>query len=377
MRFIHTSDVHYGMIPDATLPYGKDRASDIETSFQRVVEEARGYRADCLFISGNLFHHLPLERDLEAVNQLFATIPACHVVLISGTNDRIQKNSAFYSFPWSGNVSWLTAENPSVYFEDIHTELHGAYFNADAPILFPLPAGAEADIAASEEDKGTTEHDSSVSLSPIRILLMSIPRMPTKPELSELQQQGYDYIALGGLHQPQELSEHILFSGSPEPLSREDLGPHGVYEGDIHPITRKLSSLRFHPMAELSYLPLEAEVSPQSTEEMAEQYFRTQIESLGRNNIYLLSIRGKRDPELHFSSVFRRLAQEYRIVSSEDLSTPNYDFVTLYKEHPSDLIGYYIRTMLRDNPAEMSEVEIQALYYGIHALISSGKEMDG
>ena len=67
------------------------------------------------------------------------------------------------------------------------------------------------------------------------------------------------------------------------------------------------------------------------------------------------------------------LRERYRIVTVEDMSEPQYDFVALYREHPSDIIGFYIRKLLRENPDDMSEIEKKALYYGIHALLQSQK----
>lgn len=37
-------------------------------------------QADCLFISGDLFHRQPLVRDLKEVNYLFTTIPNVKVI---------------------------------------------------------------------------------------------------------------------------------------------------------------------------------------------------------------------------------------------------------------------------------------------------------
>ena len=53
-------------------------------------------QADCLLISGDLFHRQPLMRDLKEVNYLFTTIPNVKVILIAGNHDRIRENSALF-----------------------------------------------------------------------------------------------------------------------------------------------------------------------------------------------------------------------------------------------------------------------------------------
>ena len=59
MKFIHTADIHWGMIPDSDKPWGKKREQAIRLTFQGIIEDARDSRADLLLISGDLFHRQP------------------------------------------------------------------------------------------------------------------------------------------------------------------------------------------------------------------------------------------------------------------------------------------------------------------------------
>ena len=56
---------------------------------------------------------------------------------------------------------------------------------------------------------------------------------------------------------------------------------------------------------------------------------------------------------------------------SMDESEPQYNFSALFAEHPSDMIGFYIRALQKP---EMSLVEKKALYYGINALLRTTDE---
>ena len=75
MKFIHTGDVHWGMTPDADKPWGKERAQAIRDTFKAIIDHAGAVKADCLFISGDLFHRQPLMRDIKEVNYLFPQSP--------------------------------------------------------------------------------------------------------------------------------------------------------------------------------------------------------------------------------------------------------------------------------------------------------------
>lgn len=77
MKFIHIADVHWGMSPDSDKPWSKERCQDIKDTFAKAVHQAKVLEADCLFISGDLFHRQPLARDLKEVNYLFSTILPC------------------------------------------------------------------------------------------------------------------------------------------------------------------------------------------------------------------------------------------------------------------------------------------------------------
>ncbi len=356
MRFIHTSDINWGMVPDSDQPWGKDRANDIKTTFRKIIEKCREFSVDCLFISGNLFHRQPMNKDLQELNYLFSSIPSTHVVIISGENDRISSNSALLSFNWSANVHWILSEQPdSVYFDDINTMVYGFSYHT-------------REVKETVIDKIEPKKDGH-----IHILLAHGGDQDHMPvDVDTLSRLPFDYIALGYLHNPVEVVERkVTYSGSPEPLSSSETGPRGFYFGDINPITHKVQKLSFMETSKVSYIPLEFSVTDKTRNDNLIATIKNSIKSRGEHNIYLIRIVGKHDPEVHFN--LSSLKHDYRIVSIHDDSEPQYDFAAIYKEHPSDIIGFYIRKLLQDNPDDMSYVEKKALYYGINALLKSQK----
>ena len=100
MKFIHTGDVHWGMIPDSDRPWGKKREQAIRLTFRSIIEDAREKRIDLLLITGDLFHRQPLARDLKEINYLFSTIPSTRVVIIARNHDRITKTCSVVTFCW-------------------------------------------------------------------------------------------------------------------------------------------------------------------------------------------------------------------------------------------------------------------------------------
>lgn len=250
MKFIHTADIHWGMIPDSDKPWGKKREQAIRLTFQGIIEDARDSRADLLLISGDLFHRQPLARDLKEVNYLFSTIPGTRVVIIAGNHDRIRKSSALLSFTWAPNVTFLMGEElSSVYFEELNTEVYGFSYHT-AEII-----EAKADNISLPASRRT------------RILMLHGGDAKHVPfDRNALAASPFSYIALGHIHKPEILLENrMAYAGSPEPLDMTETGPHGYFIGEIDTTSGHVTSLQFKEVCQAQYIPLVVNVTPQTT----------------------------------------------------------------------------------------------------------------
>lgn len=354
MKFIHMADVHWGMAPDSDRPWCRQRTQAIKNTFAHAIEETKRRRADLLLIAGDLFHRQPLVRDLKEVNYLFTTIPDTRVVIIAGNHDRIQKSSAVLSFQWAPNVTYLMDEDfTSVYFKEINTEVWGfSYHTAEIrePKLNQVKAPGRDRIHILLGHGGDANH---------------VPL-----DRAALAVAGFSYVALGHIHKPEVLVENrVAYAGSPEPLDKTETGKHGIFSGEISERTGNVTSLEFIPLAEAQYIPLNVSVTPETTNTELTLRITQEILKRGSQNIYRFRIRGMRDPETVFD--LDSLTARYQVAEVMDESEPQYDFSRLFAEHPSDMIGFYIQALKKD---EMSVLEKKALYYGIHALLLTTDE---
>lgn len=354
MKFIHTGDIHWGMSPDSDKPWSRERSRDIRETFASIIGKARELSVDFLFIAGDLFHRQPLLKDLKEVNYLFSTIPDVQVVMIAGNHDRVRKSSAVLSFTWASNVTFLSDEEfSSAYFEEFHTEVTGfSYWSTE------ISDARLNDISAPNDGR-------------IHILLGhggDVKHVPVDKE--RLLHSGFSYVALGHIHKP-EISQslRLAWCGSPEPLDKTETGKHGIIYGEISETSLRITNLEFIPMAKLQYIPLMVNVTPNTTNTELSLRMSQEIEKRGTENIFRFRIRGMRDPDISFD--LESLMMRYRIADILDESEPQYDFSALFAEHPSDMIGFYIRALQKP---EMSPVEKKALYYGIHALLLTTDE---
>lgn len=354
MKFIHIADVHWGMNPDNDKPWSRDRAQAIKDTFTEVIRQARARDVDFLFIAGDLFHRQPLLRDLKELNYLFSTIPSVQVVIIAGNHDRIRPSSALMSFTWCSNVTFLLDEElTSVYFENQNTEIHGfSYHNAE------ISEARLNNVTAPDTPR-------------IHVLLAhggDAAHLPFDKGL--LPKAGFSYAALGHIHKPElDPNRSYAYPGSLEPLDKTETGRHGMIVGEISASTFHVTSLEFVPMAQAQYVPLIVHVTPATTNSELTARITDEIEKRGAEHIYRFRIRGMRDPDIVFD--LEPLERRMQVIEVIDESEPQYDFNRLFAEHPSDMIGFYIRALEQEHA---SPVEKKALYYGIDALLRTTDE---
>ena len=139
--------------------------------------------------------------------------------------------------------------------------------------------------------------------------------------------------------------------------------------GEIDDATGHVTSLKFKAAAQAQYIPLVVSVTPATTNAELSQLIADEIKKRGASNIYRFRIRGMRDPDTEFDPEL--LAGQWNISEILDETEPQYDFHALFADHPSDMIGFYIQALMKEN---MSPVEKKALYYGIHALLMTKDE---
>lgn len=354
MKFIHIADVHWGMNPDNDKPWSRERTQAIKDTFAEIIRQSKQRDADFLFISGDLFHRQPLLRDLKEINYLFSTIPGVKVVIIAGNHDRVRVNSALLSFTWCPNVTWLMSEElDSVLFEDLNTQVHGFSYHTTE-----ITESRLNDVHAPEDGR-------------IHVLLAHGGDAAHLPlDKQALSGSGFSYTALGHIHKAELAADHRwAYPGSPEPLDKTETGQHGMIIGEISPTSKRVTRLEFVPLAQLQYIPLIVNVTPSTTNGELAARITDEIQKRGSDHIYRFRIRGMRDPDIVFE--LGHLENRMRIAEILDESEPQYDFAQLFADHPSDMIGFYIRALQKE---EMSTVEKKALYYGIDALLRTKDE---
>ncbi len=351
MKFIHLADVHLGASPDRGSSWSGRREEEIWETFRRIFAQIRENPVDLLFIAGDLFHRQPLMRELREVDALFASVPDTRIYVIAGNHDYMRKDSLYRTFRWSENVCFFREESlTSVKDPVLDVTVYGFSFHhqeIEREVLFG---------AVPEETEG------------MHILLAHGGDEKHVPiNYRRLSEAGFDYAALGHIHKPSMPARDLIrFSGALEPLDRNDTGPHGYVEGQI--VKGRLRT-RFVPFACRSYEDLEVELDTETTQHSLEEDVRNAIHENGKDNLYRLILTGYRAPEMMFMP--ERLKNLGCITEIVNNSRPAYDLEALYRQYSGTLVGDYIRHFLQTE--DRTAVEEKALYYGLQALLETGR----
>lgn len=352
MKFIHIADVHLGMQPDKGMHWSELRKEEIKETFFNLLEICNREAVDFLFIAGDLFHNQPLVRDIKEINYGFSKLNRTKVIMIAGNHDYINERSHYINFQWCEQVFMLDNEKlDSLYFPEHNTRVYGFSYH-------------QRDILEAKYTNAYPEDKECINI----LIAHGGDEKDIPIDKNNLKSLGYDYVALGHIHKQEFITDRIAYSGSLEPLDKNETGRHGYIIGDIQKdIEGNKSDISFIPLAKREYIHLEVEVEPDMTNGKILDFIKGKVTEIGEYNIYKLILKGIRDSENEID--INSLYDIGNIIQVMDTTVPDYDFSELYYMNKDNIIGMYIESIRRTGLED--EIADKALYYGIEALLKA------
>lgn len=236
MLLVHFSDLHLGHRAYDRAESGKNvRERDVGEAFQRAVQEVITLKPELIFLVGDIFDRpdpppgalVTLAQGLESIR---SAIPETQVFMVAGARDTPRPMTdpgalaALDPFP---NVEAVTGRARSVFLKDLETHLFLVPHNAVVRRPYPTP-------------RTHPEARWNLLLAYAGVATGAGPGLHLDPA-------PWDYVALGYLHQRQEVAPRVQYPGSlervgPEPW-REAAQEKGFLSFDLE------SGLsRFHPI---------------------------------------------------------------------------------------------------------------------------------
>ncbi|HEX9338518.1 MAG TPA: exonuclease SbcCD subunit D [Pseudonocardiaceae bacterium] len=232
MRVLHTSDWHVGR-----MFHGRDLLTDQESVLGGLADLVVDRHVDVVVVAGDLYDRaVPSGEAVAACARILARIrqAGAELVIIPGNHDSATRLGAFSEFAAAGGLH-LRTRIADVGRPVLLDDRHGPVAFYGIPYLEPEPARHALGVPAARGHQGVlTEAMNAVradlsSRPGVRSVVLS-HAFVTGGERSESERSiaiggmelvsgsvfdGVDYVALGHLHGPQELADHLCYSGSP------------------------------------------------------------------------------------------------------------------------------------------------------------------
>lgn len=355
VKFMHIADVHLGVVPDKGKPWSEQRAQEVQSTFQTVLDIAGRERIDVLLIAGDLFHFPPTMSMLKELDSQLEELENVTTILIAGNHDYRAAGSPLdrYEFQ-SDTVCLQTGKAQQIAMEDLRTCVTGISYDRQE-----ITEGIYNTL--TPELSGETYHGDY-----FQILLAHGGDATHSPlNRNSLLHSGFDYIALGHIHKPEVLSaDKMIYVGSLEPIDCTDTGARGYIIGEaVETEDGWQVQTQWREISCRQYVDLEVEVTPDMTNYQLQRLVQEQMDEMGAQHIYRVLLQGHRSAELQVD--FTGLITTYYIYEVIDKTREAYDLQQLQEEHGNNLLGRYIRAF----DGQEDALHQRALEYGVKALL--------
>lgn len=319
MKILHTSDWHLGQTF-----YDYDRTAEQQDMLRQITEVVRNEQPDAMVVCGDVFHTgNPSSKAVEMYNrallEMHEACPTMQIVVTAGNHDsasRLVVNNDLWDYfrvTVVGNIARKQDSNRTPDYERHIVTVCGNNgvakgFIAAVPHCYESNFPAENPDLQREERMAAYFHGLSERIKEqnpggLPVVLMAhlavsgsdfsghdnIGGMETR-DLAVFG-NGYDYVALGHIHTPQDVSERVRYCGTPIPVNFGERFEHSVsivnletgekpvvkthkirniiplhdFPATPHPFAEVLEKIKDYPADELCYLRLMIKVDETMT----------------------------------------------------------------------------------------------------------------
>lgn len=342
IRFLHIGDIHLGREFNTENLLGLDsnqRREELWHTFENSLVFAVKNDVDILLISGDLFENDNVTvSDMDRLIYIFEKFNSLKIFLVFGNHDHLGVKTEYLKNNRPTNLYLFN--NELGYYELGNTRIYGFSWEKMEYDYFPVYM---------------EELDSNY----INILLLHGTNMgktnylPTP--LREIEGYGFDYIALGHIHDPIQVGERAFYPGSLEPLSFGELGLRGGILGDL---SKSNFNYKYVNLSKRQYKILDLEID-ESFETF--QLFKEieNILKLEENNFLRINIIGNRSVNLDLDEVIILISNKYNLVDLIDGTDLFYDIKNIIRDNEDNIIGEYFKFVLKNYDNENRDALIQ------------------
>lgn len=223
LRIIHTGDIHLDSPFSSLDPHRAEvRRQELRAAFTSLITYARTEKVSLMLIAGDLFDVEFVTREtLSLINSELSKL-SCPVVISPGNHDPASEGSVWLRHTFPPNVFVFKDERLSSFdFPTLGVTVYGWAFTSRFMDASPLDAGGKVE-------------------NPDRINILCAHGDITSPSsrscpltLPSLRSFGADYVALGHIHNPDEVGGAIMYCGCLEGRAFDEVGAKGAVDVTI------------------------------------------------------------------------------------------------------------------------------------------------
>lgn len=339
MKFIHIADMHFDKPFTIFEKNGLSESRRLEQRnvFTKMINYIKENNIDYLFIAGDLYEHEYVRKStIEFINNCFKQIENTRVYIAPGNHDPYINNSYYNKFTWNENVKIFTnlekieQENINIYgygFTDFNSKAIDLPQNLDITKINVLLMHANL----NGEYKDEFEHN---------------PILESKLKKSE-----FDYVALGHIHKRSMDNLKAVYPGSMFAGGFDELGEHGILEGEINSETKQIS-IKFISLDNKEFIKEEIDISNiYSEEELIEIINQKEKQE---NKYYEYIFVGNKNIEINTNKILK-LIEDKKVIKLKDQSTLKHDLEQISKE--KSLKGIFVKHLLDEIKEDESNRE--------------------
>ncbi len=343
-KIIHTADLHFDSPFSGISDSGKIavRKEEMKKAFSKIIEYSKN--ADMLFISGDLFDGKNVGRStLEFLKDEFSKMKDVKVFIAAGNHDARISGSVYDTFDFGENVHIFATEPECVEAE--HIDVYGVSFKS---------ANDSRELLSGIEIKNPEK----INVLVMHANVSGTDYNPIKP--SEIENSGFDYIALGHIHTHSGLlragKTFYAYPGCPEGRGLDETGEKGILAVTL---SKDFAESAFVPTFERMYFDERIDVSDAQNyddiERKINEIFR------GDEHIYRIKLCGQTDFYIDTEVVKSKI--HGFSVNVVDETTPKIDLDKIKSEF--NLKGLFAKYALLEKDDIDEELFSEALKKGL------------
>ena len=339
MKFIHVADIHFDK-PFTILEKNgltESRRLEQRNAFKKMIEYIKNNNIDYLFITGDLYEHEYIRRStIEYINNCFQQIKDTTVYITPGNHDPYINNSYYNKFNWNKNVKIFT-NLEKIQKDNINIYGYGFTDFYSKPIELPQ----------------------NLDKNKVNILLMHADLNGSTKKIGEynpilettLKNTEFNYVALGHIHKRNMDNLKMVYPGSMVAGGFDELGNHGMIEGQINIQTKEIS-LKFVPLDDKEFVKEELDISNINSEEELIEKINALEREESKYYEYLLS--GNKNINMDINKILKYI-EDRKVIKLKDISKLKYDLKQISKER--NLKGIFVKEVLEQIKEDNSNKE--------------------